>query len=62
VLLVERWVLARLRHQQFFSLDELNRRLVDLMTALNSRPFKKLPGCRQSAFAEMDRPALSVVT
>jgi transposase len=58
VLLVERWVLARLRHQQFFSLDELNRCLVELMAALNTRPFKKLPGCRQSAFAEMDRPAL----
>jgi transposase len=28
------------------------------MAALNSRPFKKLPGCRQSAFGEMDRPAL----
>ena len=58
VRLVERWVLARLRHQQFFRLDELNRRLVDLMAALNSRPFRKLPGSRQSAFAEMDRPAL----
>ena len=41
VLLVERWVLARLRHQRFFSLDELNRRLVELMAALNTRPFKK---------------------
>ena len=28
------------------------------MVRLNTRPFKKLPGCRQSAFAEMDRPAL----
>jgi transposase len=58
VLLVERWVLARLRHQRFFSLDELNRSMAELMAALNSRPFKKLPGCRQSAFAELDRPAL----
>jgi len=58
VLLVERWVLARLRHQRFFSLGELNRAIAELMTALNTRPFKKLPGCRQSAFAELDRPAL----
>ena len=58
VLLVERWVLARLRHQRFFSLCDLNRSIADLMAALNSRPFKKLPGCRQSAFAELDRPAL----
>ena len=58
VLLVERWVLARLRHQRFFSLGELNRSIAELMTALNARPFKKLPGCRLTAFAELDRPAL----
>ena len=58
VLLVERWVLARLRHQRFFSLSELNRHIAELMQALNRRPFKKLPGSRESAFAEMDRPAL----
>lgn len=28
------------------------------MLALNRQPFKKLPGCRESAFAEMDHPAL----
>ena len=58
VLLVERWVLARLRHQRFFSLGELNRQIGELMVALNHRPFKKLPGSRESAFAEIDRPAL----
>jgi transposase len=58
VLLVERWVLARLRNQRFFSLGELNRSIAELMTAFNTRPFKKLPGCRQSAFIELDRPAL----
>ena len=58
VLLVERWVLARLRNQRFFSLGELNRSITELMTTLNNRPFKKLPGCRLSAFIELDRPAL----
>ena len=58
VLLVERWVLARLRHQRFFSLCELNRSIAELMTTLNNRPFKKLPGCRLSAFTELDLPAL----
>lgn len=58
VLLVERWVLARLRNQRFFSLGELNGSIAELMTVLNSRTFKKLPGCRQSAFIELDRPAL----
>lgn len=58
VLLVERWVLARLRHQRFFSLAELNRQIAEWMIVLNQRPFKKLPGSRASAFAELDRPAL----
>ncbi|PHV04079.1 hypothetical protein CSQ96_27590 [Janthinobacterium sp. BJB412] len=55
---VTRWVLARLRHQRFFSLNELNRSLRTLLTDLNQRPFNKLPGSRASAFAEMDQPAL----
>ena len=58
VLLVERWVLARLRNQRFFSLSELNAQIGELMRRLNRRPFKKLPGCRESAFVEMDKPAL----
>ena len=58
VLVVERWVLARLRHQRFFSLNELNRMLRTLLSDLNQRPFEKLPGSRASAFAEMDQPAL----
>lgn len=61
VLVVTRWVLARLRHQRFFSLNELNRALRILLVDLNERPFKKLPGCRASAFAEMDQPALRVL-
>ncbi|MBC7706860.1 MAG: IS21 family transposase [Rhodoferax sp.] len=57
VLVVTCWVLARLRHQEFFSLNDLNRVLRTLLTELNERPFKKLPGCRASAYAEMDQPA-----
>lgn len=58
VLLVERWILARLRHRIFCSLSELNRAIAGLTEDLNRRPFKKLPGCRRSAFEEQDRPAL----
>ncbi|KKN98661.1 hypothetical protein LCGC14_0143400 [marine sediment metagenome] len=36
VLLVERWILARLRHQTFFSLTELNAAIAALLPALNS--------------------------
>lgn len=58
VQVVERWILARLRHQTFFSLAELNRCIRTLLEDLNSRPFKQLPGCRRSAFEALDKPAL----
>ena len=55
---VEQWILARLRHQQFFSLSELNRQIRTLLEELNQRPFQKLPGSRRSQFEALDRPAL----
>ncbi len=58
VLLVERWILARLRNRRFFSLAELNAAIRELITELNARPFKKLPGCRREAFERLDQPAL----
>lgn len=58
VLVVERWILARLRNRQFFSLAELNKAIAALLVDLNDRPFKKLPGCRREAFETLDRPAL----
>jgi hypothetical protein len=58
VLLVCRWVLARLRHQRFFSLEELNAAIRPLLVELNERPFQKLPGCRRSVFESLDRPAM----
>ena len=58
VLVVERWILASLRHRQFFSLAELNAAISDLLGKLNARSFRKLPGCRRDHFEQLDRPAL----
>jgi len=58
VLLVERWIVAALRHRKFFSLAELNQAIRELLTHLNQRSFRKRPGCRASLFQELDRPAL----
>lgn len=58
VLLVERWILARLRKLTFFSLAELNREIAHLLDLLNDRPFQKLEGSRRSLFETLDRPAL----
>ena len=58
VLLVCRWILARLRHQRFLSLEELNGAIRPLLTDLNNRPFQRLPGSRRSVFDALDRPAM----
>ena len=61
VQVVERWILARLRNRQFFSLSQLNEAIAKLLVELNSRPFQKLPGCRKQLFDTLDRPALSAL-
>ena len=58
VLIVERWILAALRHRTFFSLAELNGAIRELLTRLNHRKFKKLDTTRARLFEEVDRPAL----
>ncbi len=58
VQIVERWILAALRNRRFFSLEELNREIAQLLERLNARPFKKLPGSRLELFEQLDRPAL----
>ena len=58
VQLIERWVLAALRHRVFFSITELNEAIAERLEWLNARPFRKLPGSRRSAFGSIDRPAL----
>jgi hypothetical protein len=58
VLVVERWILARLRNRTFFSLGELNAAIAELLEELNTRPFKKLEGCRRSRYVELEQPVL----
>jgi transposase len=58
VLIAERWIFGRLRHQVFYSLEQLNETLKDLCFQLNREPFQKLPGCRLSQFKEIDQPFL----
>ena len=58
VLIAQRWILARLRHQTFFSLDALNRAIRTLLDALNDRPMQQLGVSRRVRYAQLDRPAL----
>jgi transposase len=55
VLLVCRWILARLRHQRSFSPEELNAAIRPLLTELNDRSFQRLPGSRRSVFETLRR-------
>lgn len=58
VQIVERWILARLRHQAFHSVAEVNAAMAPWLEYLNNKPFQKLPGSRASVFAAIDAPAL----
>ena len=62
VQVAQRWILARLRNETFFSLETLNARIAELLEDLNARPMKRLGGVsRRELFARYDRPALSVL-
>jgi transposase len=61
VQVVTRWILARLRNQQFFSVFELNLQIRRLLDELNTREFKRLPGTRRSQFEAIDKPALQAL-
>jgi len=61
VLLVQRWILARLRNRTFFNLEELNVAIAELVVELNARAFRKLDGTRSSAYEAIDRPALKAL-
>jgi transposase len=61
VLQVERWVLAPLRQQTFFSVAEANHAIRTRLDWLNDRPFSALNGSRRSLWLELDRPALQAL-
>ena len=58
VQIVERWILAKIRDENFFSVGELNRRISGLLEELNGTPMQKQEGSRKSVFEDVDRPEL----
>ncbi len=58
VQVVQRWIVAALRKRKFFSLDEVNHAIAELLVRLNARPFRKREGNRAALFAQLDQPAL----
>jgi transposase len=55
---VERWVLAPLRNQTFFSVGEANRAVQKLVEALNQKIMPQYGKSRRQLFEEIDRPEL----
>ena len=58
MLLVERWILARLRNQRFFSVEALNVAIAALLEDLNTRPMRHICKSRSDLFEQIDRSAL----
>ena len=59
VLIVERWLLGRLRHRIFYSLADVNAAIGELLALLNEeRPIRRLGATRRQLLEEIDRPAL----
>jgi transposase len=53
-----RWIIAKLRNRQFFSLTDLNAAIRDCVTALNDRQSRHLGTSRRALFEELERSAL----
>ncbi len=59
VQIAQRWILARLRNETFFSLESLNARIAELLEDMNARPMKRLGGVsRRDLFERFERAAL----
>lgn len=59
VKLVQRWILARLRHFTFFSIYELNAKIKELLPIYLDKKMKSLGGVtRRELFEKLDKPAL----
>ena len=58
VQIAQRWILAVLRHETFFSLAALNTRIRALLGRLNDRPMRAYRASRRELFVRLDQPAL----
>jgi transposase len=59
VQVAQRWIVARLRHETFYTLTALNERIGDLLDALNAKPMRHYGGAsRRDLFERLERPYL----
>jgi transposase len=58
VLVAQRWILAVLRNRTFYSLNEVNQAIQELLEKLNNRTMRHVKESRRQLFERLDRPAL----
>ena len=58
VQIAQRWILARLRNQRFFSIDEMNDRIAELLEDLNTRLMRRYRASRRDLFEKLERSVL----
>ena len=55
---IQRWILMKLRHHTFFSVDELNEQINSLIDGYNNKVIKRLGKSRLELFEVLDKPML----
>jgi hypothetical protein len=58
VQVAQHWILARLRNQTFFSLEELNDRIAELLEELNTRVMVRYKASRRDLYERLEKPLL----
>lgn len=58
VQVAQRWILARMRNQSFFSFHEIAARVRELLGEINARVMRRYGKSRRELFESLDRPAL----
>jgi transcriptional regulator with XRE-family HTH domain len=61
VKLVQRWILARIRNEVFYSIEELNGRLRECLEIFNHKTIRSLGKSRYELYMELDKPALQAL-
>lgn len=59
---IQRWILAKLRHHTFFSIEELNDAIAPLLDQYNNKIIRKLGKSRSQLFEEIEKSALHPMT
>ncbi len=55
---IQRWILMKLRHHTFFSVDELNQQINLLIDGYNNKVIRRLGKSRTELFETLDKPML----